>query len=141
VYLVKASPNTSGCLKQRKVQMQKNKIYRSFLAIGAIAVLWSAPVALRAAELHPLVVIGIPLDKVATVHPTPEYPRSALALGVDGKVRIKMTVQDGRIVEAAALSGSPMLAYSAKTWIVGNWKFKPEISGVFTIPINYKRQA
>jgi hypothetical protein len=25
--------------------------------------------------------------------------------------------------------------------VVGNWKFKPEISGVFTIPINYKRQA
>ena len=121
--------------------MQTNKFYRSFLAIGAIAVLWSAPVALRAAELHPLVVIGISLDKVATVHPTPEYPRTALALRVDGKVRIKMTVQDGRIVEAAALSGPPMLGYAAKEWIVRNWKFKPEISGVFTIPINYQRHA
>jgi TonB family protein len=121
--------------------MQKNKFYRSFLAIGTIAALWSAPALLRAAELHPLVVIGIPLEKVATVHPTPEYPRTALALGIDGKVRIKMKVQDGRIIEAAALSGSPMLGYSAKEWIRRNWRFRPEISGVFTIPINYKRQA
>jgi len=102
---------------------------------------WSAPVALRAAELHPLVVIGIPLDKVTTVHPTPEYPRTALAMGVEGKVQIKMTVRDGRIVETKALSGNPMLGYSAKKWILQNWKFKPEISGVFTAPINYKRQA
>jgi len=121
--------------------MQKYKIYRSFLAIGTMAVLWSAPTLSRAAELHPLVVIGIPLDEVATVHPTPEYPRTALALGIDGKVRIKMKVRDGRITEADALSGSPMLGYSAKEWILRNWKFRPEISGVFTIPINYKRQA
>jgi hypothetical protein len=34
-----------------------------------------------------------------------------------------------------------VLAYSAKAWIVWNWKFKPEISGVFTIPISYKAHA
>ncbi|MFY9987720.1 MAG: energy transducer TonB [Chthoniobacterales bacterium] len=121
--------------------MQKKKIYRSFLAISTIAVLWSAPALLRATELPPLVVIGIPLDKVATVYPTPEYPRTALALGIDGKITIKMKVRDGRIVEADALSGSPMLGYSAKQWVLRNWKFRPEISGVFTLPINYKRQA
>ena len=121
--------------------MQKNKIYRSFLAIGTVVALCSAPALLRAAELHPLVVIGIPIDKVATVHPTPEYPRTALALGTDGKVRIKMKVRDGRIVEADALSGSPMLGYLAKEWILRNWRFRPEISGVFTIPINFTRQA
>ena len=121
--------------------MQKSKFYRSLLAISTIAMFWSAPAPLRAAELQPLVVIGIPLDKVATVHPTPEYPRTALALGVDGKVLIKMTVQTGRIVEADSLSGPPMLGYAAKKWIVRNWKFKPEISGIFTIPVNYKRHA
>jgi outer membrane biosynthesis protein TonB len=95
----------------------------------------------RAAELQPLVVTGIALDKVTTAHPTPEYPRAALAFGLDGKVRIEVKVQNGRITDAKALSGQPMLAYYAKTWIVGNWRFKPEISGVFTIPVNYKRQA
>jgi hypothetical protein len=52
-----------------------------------------------------------------------------------------MKVRGGRIIEAATLSGSPMLGYSAKEWIQRSWKFRPEISGVFTIPISYKRQA
>ena len=121
--------------------MERNKFYRSLLAISTIAMFWSAPVLVRATELHPLVVTGIALDKVATVHPTPEYPRAAIAFGLDGKVRIEFKVQNGRITDAKALSGQPMLAYCAKTWIVRNWKFKPEISGVFTIPIDYKRHA
>jgi TonB family protein len=118
-----------------------NKSYRTLLAIVITAALWSAPTLLRATELHPLVVTGVALDKVATVHPAPVYPRAALALGVDGIVRVEVTVENGRITEANVLSGSPLLAYSAKEWIVWNWKFKPEISGVITIPINYKRHA
>jgi TonB family protein len=121
--------------------MQKSRFSRSLLAISTIAMFWSAPALVRATELHPLVVTGIALDKVTTVHPTPQYPRVALALGIDGKVRIEVKVHNGRITEANALSGAPMLASSAKSWIVGNWKFKPEISGVFTIPISYRRQA
>jgi len=119
----------------------QNKFYRSLVAISTIAMFWSAPVLVRAAELPPLVVTGIALDKVATVHPTPEYPRAAIAFGLDGKVQIEVKVENGRITEAKASSGNPMLAYSAKTWIVRNWKFKPQISGVFTVPINYKRHA
>ena len=122
--------------------MQKNKFYRSLLTISTIAMFWSAPAVVRAAEeLQPLVVTGIALDKVATFHPAPTYPRVALALGIDGKVQIEVKVHNGRIMEANVLSGAPMLASSAKAWIVGNWKFKPEVGGVFTIPINYKRQA
>ena len=121
--------------------MQKDKFHRSLLAIVTIAALWSAPRLLRAAELQSLVVTGIALDKVTTAHPTPDYPRAAFALGIDGKVQLKVKVQNGRIIETNALSGAPMLAYFAKEWIVRNWRFKPEITGVFTIPINYKRQA
>jgi TonB family protein len=120
--------------------MQKNKFSRSLLAISTIAMFWSAaPV--RAAELQPLVVTGIALDQVTTFHPAPAYPRVALALGIGGKVRIEVKVQNGRITEANVLSGTSMLALPAKAWIAGNWKFKPEISGIFTVPINYKRQA
>ena len=64
-----------------------------------------------------------------------------MALGIDGKVQIEVKVHSARITEANVLSGAPMLASSAKAWIVGNWKFKPEVSGVFTIPISYKRRA
>jgi len=125
----------------KKVQMQKNKFYRSLLTISTIAIFWSAPAPVRATELHPLVVTGIALDKVTTFHPAPAYPRVALALGIDGKVQIEVKVHNGRLTEANVLSGAPMLESSAKSWIVGNWKFKPEASGVFTIPISYKRQA
>jgi hypothetical protein len=48
----------------------------------------------------------------------------------DGKVQIELKVQNGRITVSNVLSGAPMLASSAKAWIVGNWKFKPAISGV-----------
>ena len=121
--------------------MLKNQITRSLLAIGTAATLWSAPTMLPAAELHPLVVTGIALDRVALVHPTPEYPRFARALRVDGKVKVEVTVENGRIVDATASSSSSMLAYSAKNWIVRCWKFKPEVTGRFTIPIDYKLQA
>jgi TonB family protein len=121
--------------------MQKSKFYRSLLAISTITIFWSAPALVQATELHPLVVTGIALDKVTTFHPAPAYPRITLALGIDGKVQIEVKVHNGRITEANVLSGAPMLAYSAKAWIVGNWKFKPEINGVFTIPVSYKRQA
>ena len=73
-----------------------------------------APALVRAAELHPLIVTGIALDKVTTVHPTPQYPRVALALGIDGKVQVEVKVHNGRITDANVLSGAPMLASSAK---------------------------
>ena len=118
-----------------------SKSYRRLLLIAVTTTLLSAPALSHATELHPLIVTGIALDKVATVHPAPVYPRAALALGIDGIVQIEVTVEDGRIIKADVLSGSPLLAHSAKEWIVWNWKFKPEISGVITIPINYKRHA
>ena len=120
--------------------MIKIQITRSLLAIATIVTLWAVPVMLQATELHPLVVTGIALDKVTTAHPTPEYPSNALRFGIDGNVRATVNVKT-KIVEATASSGAPLLAYEAKQWIVRNWKFKPEITGVFTIPISYKRQA
>ncbi|HYZ72131.1 MAG TPA: hypothetical protein VE641_03580 [Chthoniobacterales bacterium] len=62
--------------------MPKNKLYRRLLVIATSAALWSTPALLRATELHPLIVTGIALDKVATVHPAPVYPRAALASGI-----------------------------------------------------------
>jgi TonB family protein len=135
-------PGLSAAGLERKVQMPRTQLFRSsLLTIITIATLWSAPVMLQATELHPLVVTGIALDKVTIAHPTPKYPSTALRLGIDGDVRVTVNVKNGKIVEATASSGAPLLAYEAKQWIVRNWKFKPEITGVFTIPISYKRQA
>ena len=121
--------------------MPRTTPYSSLLAIVTIATLWSVPAMLQAAELKPLVVTGIALDKVTVAHPTPEYPRAALQLGVHGNVRVTVKVQNGNIVEAGASSDEPMLRYEARQWIVRCWKFKPGVTGVFTIPIIYKRQA
>jgi TonB family protein len=121
--------------------MIKIQITRNLLAIATMVTLWSVPTMLPAAELQPLVVTGIALDKVTVSHPTPEYPRVALQLGIYGNVRVTVKVQNGNIVEASASSDEPMLRYEAREWIVRCWKFKPEVTGVFTIPITYKRQA
>ncbi len=122
--------------------MLKIQIHRSLLAITTIATLWSLPVMLQATELHPMVVVGIPADSVALRHPTPEYPRVALSLHISGDVVVTVRVENGKIMETTANShSSPLLADSATRWVANQWKFKPSVSGVFTIPISYKQSA
>ena len=121
--------------------MIKIQVTRSLLAIATMVTLWSVPVMLQATELHPLVVTGIALDKVTLAHPTPEYPASARQFNIDGKVQVTVRVQNGKIVDASATADAPIIGFASKEWIVRCWKFKPEVTGVFTIPITYKLQA
>jgi hypothetical protein len=121
--------------------MNKIQITRSLLTIVTMVTLWSVPVMLQATELHPLVVTGIALDRVTVAHPTPEYPRVALQFGIEGKALVTVKVQNGEIVEASASADAPILGFTSKEWIVRCWKFKREVTGVFTIPITYKRQT
>ena len=122
--------------------MFKNQINRIVLAIATVATLWSMPVILQAAELHPMVVVGIPPNNVALRHPTPEYPRNALNLHISGDVLLRVQVENGVIRETMVVShSSPLLADSATRWVANQWKFKPSVSGVFTIPISYKQSA
>ncbi len=122
--------------------MLKNQIHQSLFAIAMIATLWSLPVMLEATELHPMVVVGIPENSVALRHPTPEYPRNALNLHISGDVVVTVRVENGEIMETTADShSSPLLADSATRWVANQWKFKPSVSGVFTIPISYKQSA
>ena len=121
--------------------MIKIQITRSLLAIATIVTLWSVPMTLPAAELQPLVVTGIALDKVTVAHPTPEYPANALQFHIYGHVQVTVKVQNGNIVYASASADAPLLRLASKEWIVRCWKFKPDVTGTFTIPITYKRQA
>jgi hypothetical protein len=122
--------------------MLKKQINRSLLAIVTVATLWCMPVMLQAAELHRMVVVGIPANSVALRHPTPEYPRTALNLHISGDVLLRIQVEHGVITETAAVSNSSLLlADSATRWVANQWKFKPSVSGVFTIPISYKQSA
>jgi hypothetical protein len=121
--------------------MTKIHITRSLLAIATTVTLWSVPAMMHATELHPLVVTGIPLDKVTIAHPTPKYPATALQFHIDGHVRVTVKVQNGKIVDASASADAPIIGLASKEWILRCWRFKPEVTGVFTIPITYKRQA
>jgi TonB family protein len=122
--------------------MLKNKIHQSLLAITTVAILWSIPALLSATQLHPMVVVGIPANNVALRHPTPEYPRAALNLHISGYVVVRVQVENGVIVEAKVIShSSPLLGDSSTHWLANEWKFKPSVNGVFTIPISYKESA
>jgi outer membrane biosynthesis protein TonB len=114
---------------------------RRLLAIAAIATLWSIPVLSQATELHPMVVVGIPANDIALKYPTPEYPRTALNLHISADVRVTVSVENGNITKVSATSKSSILAESARHWVAYQWKFKPTVSGVFTIPIRYKESA
>ena len=121
--------------------MMKIQITRSLLTIATAVTLWSVPAMIHATEMQPLVVTGIALDKVTVAHPIPEYPASALQFHIDGHVKVTVKVQNGNIVDASASADAPIIGLTSKEWILRCWKFKPEVSGVFTIPITYKRQA
>jgi hypothetical protein len=122
--------------------MFKNQIYRSLLAIATIAALWSMPALSQAAELHPMVVVGIPANRVALRHPTPAYARNALNLHISGDVLLRVQVENGVIMETTVVTdSSPLLADSARRWVANQWRFKPSVSGVFTIPISYRQSA
>ena len=98
--------------------MFKSQINRNLFAIVTVATLWSMPVMLPAAELHPMVVVGIPANGVALRHPTPEYPRNALNLHISGDVLLRVQVENGVITETTVVShSSPLLADSATGWV------------------------
>ena len=96
---------------------------------------------LRAEELHGIVVVGIPAETIASEHPTPEYPQTALNLHISGDVVVTVRVENGEVMGKTAASGSPILAYSVSRWVTHQWKFKPTVSGVFRIPISYRESA
>jgi len=121
--------------------MSKTQIYRSLIAAAVIGAVWYFAVLSQAGEMHPMVVVGIPADSIATKHPTPEYPRVALNLHISGDVLVTVRVENGKVVETTAASHSSILADSAQRWMNYQWQFKPSVSGVFTIPISYKESA
>jgi hypothetical protein len=110
---------------------------RNLIAIVTIATLLSIPTGSTAAELKPLVVIGIPLDRVAIQHPVPAYPRTAQVLKIEGDIQLQVQVEQGEIVSVTA-KGAPLLADYSSHWVRVAWKFRPSVTGQFSIPISYR---
>jgi hypothetical protein len=95
-----------------------------------MAALISTTTRSTAAELRPLVVVGIPLEDVAITYPVPTYPRNAQVLRIDGIVRLLVQVERGDIVDIATHSGPPLLAHFSERWcaITGSLNYQPTVN-------------
>jgi hypothetical protein len=117
--------------------MKVPHLTRNLIAIATIATLFGIPTGSTAAELKPLVVIGIPLDRVAIQHPVPAYPRTAQVLNIAGDVQLRIQVEQGEIV-SVTVKGPPLLADFSSHWVRTAWKFRPSVTGQFSVPISYR---
>jgi len=104
--------------------------------IAIVTLLWM-PTGSTAAELKPLVVIGIALDRVAIQHPVPAYPRTAQVLNIAGDVQLRIQVEQGEIV-SVTVKGPPLLGDFSSHWVRTAWKFRPSVTGQFSVPISYR---
>jgi outer membrane biosynthesis protein TonB len=69
--------------------------------------------------------------------PSPPYPPQALSMHITGDVRVTIQVQAGNVVSAEPSSGPPILASAAARWVRSNWKFAPDQTGTFTLPVRF----
>src|SRR5271157_387004 len=78
---------------------------------------------------------GGPRSGLLVRSPRPPYPPQALQMHITGDVRLRITVQNGDVVDAEASSGPPMLASAAARFVRANWKFSPTTTGTYTLPV------
>ncbi len=117
--------------------MSKLRLIRSFIAIITITIFSSTAYQSLAAELKPLVVTGIALDRVASQHPIPTYPQEVRSLKLKCDVQVRIQVVKGKMIKVTAESTSAILAAYSSRWVHLHWQFKPSVSGVYLLPISY----
>jgi TonB family protein len=67
---------------------------------------------------------SLPESKI-TSRPQPEYPADAIAMKVQGVVKVSVIIgENGRVVDAKSVSGSALLGPAAAQ-AVRNWTFEP----------------
>ncbi len=81
---------------------------------------------------------GGPRSGLTIRSPKPPYPPQALQMHITGDVKVRMTVENGNVVDAEATSGPPLLASAAARWVRGNWKFTPTTNGTFVLPVGFE---
>jgi TonB family protein len=80
---------------------------------------------------------GGPRGTLLVRSPKPPYPPQALQMHITGDVKVTITVSNGNITDVQPSSGPPMLSSAAARWVRGNWKFAPNVSGTFTLPVTF----
>ena len=81
-------------------------------------------ISIFAAEPKLVHVSSMPLSKFV-LHPDPEYPQDALAMKVQGAVKVSVIIgEDGHVLDAKAVSGNRLLGPAAAQAVRG-WTFEP----------------
>ncbi|MCW5959493.1 MAG: TonB family protein [Pyrinomonadaceae bacterium] len=101
------------------------------LTIFALLILVFASATISAQTDTPKTISGGVVNGKAVSLPVPEYPAAAAAVGASGAVSIKVLIDtEGKVVEADAISGHPLLRSAAES-AARKAKFNPtELSGV-----------
>jgi outer membrane biosynthesis protein TonB len=79
---------------------------------------------------------GGPRSGLLLRSPSPPYPATAMQMHITGDVKVRITVENGNIVDTEG-SGSPMLASYAARWVKANWKFNPTANGTYILPVTF----
>jgi hypothetical protein len=75
--------------------------------------------------------------KDAETTPVPPYPPAAIKAKQEGIVRLRITLEKGRILDVATMSGPPALALPSARWVKAHWKLRPDISGVYDVTTEF----
>ena len=117
-----------GALEQRRLDLARDHAAAARqlgVDLETVAVLErdiaAAGASVRAVEAPP------PPKPVRTRYVAPDYPKAALAEGLSGKVRLRLTVNaEGKVAQAVVLQSTPPDVFDAAAIAaVRKWRFKP----------------
>jgi protein TonB len=117
-----------GALEQRRLDLARDHAAAARqlgVDLETVAVLErdiaAADASVRAVEAPP------PPKPVRTRYVAPDYPKAALAEGLSGKVRLRLTVNaEGKVAQAVVLQSTPPDVFDAAAIAAARkWRFKP----------------
>jgi hypothetical protein len=78
--------------------------------------------------------------------PTPPFPRYALNNHSEGTIKVRLYIQNGVVVKCEAGTGKGFsrggrfLAAYTVDWILRFWRFSPNTTATFVLPVQYIRR-
>jgi hypothetical protein len=91
---------------------------------------------------QPLSALGAPkvlTDQDMLSHPFPPYPGQALLNHESAWVLLRVTIENGRVMDVVAVSGPSQFTSVSVGWVKATWKFKPYVNGIYKMPIYFGR--
>lgn len=69
--------------------------------------------------------------------PWPPCPPAAIKAHEHGNVRLRITLEKGKVIDVTTVSGPPALALPSARWVKAYWKLRPDISGVYDVSFTF----